>query len=163
MNTYGDISTLEDLNKSLESANKAADSSRIHNPAGEVRDALADFISTRLKRVEDDAAFTDVIRAIIKQRLPEATFEELLRLLDQTTRANNQTAATMASLFKNESSDKTPLERLNTQDVESTAAQLYASTNDKSILQAVTYLGSVLSQISEKTSNVVDGEVEVVE
>lgn len=160
MNTYGDITAIEELNSNLESSNRIADNSRVHNPAGEVRDALAEFITTRLRRVEDDAAFADVVRAAIRQRMPEATMDELIRLLNQTVNANNQTAATMATLFKNETSDKTPLERLDGQRVDTAAAQLYASTDDRNILQAVTYLGSVLSQIS---NNNVKGEAEVVE
>lgn len=163
MQEYGEIGTLQKMNSDLEKTNKRADAARIHNPSGEVREALADFVTTRLKRVERDASFSDEVRDVILQRLPEATFEELTRLLDQTSRANNQQAATIANLFKNENSDKTVLERVADTSVASTAAQLYASTEDKSILQAVTYLGSVLSKMSTSKSSVQDAEVEVVE
>lgn len=148
MSEYGDVSTLIKLNQSLAEPNKTVEEARIHNPAAEVKDALKDFAVTRLKRVEDDAAFTDTIKATLRQRLPEATFGELMQLLRITSESNNQMSETLVNMFQSQNSDKTVIERLEDNGVESKAAQMYANMNDKKTIQAMTYLGSIIDKIS---------------
>ena len=153
---YGDINTLVQINNSLEKADMEADKARVHNPTREVRDALASFLTARLNRIEDDANFSDLIRATIKSRIEEATFSELTELLHITTMDNNRAAEGISSLFVNESSGRTVVDTLQSNDTETVAQQLYASTNDKNTLQALTYFGAVLAKLTADQPNIVE-------
>ena len=157
---YGEVSTLIKMNSELEEINNKADSARIHNPSLEVKNALKDFATARLRRVEEDASFTDEVKEVLKQRLPEATFSELMQLLKISSEANNAMTESLVNMFQPQSSDKTVLERLSDNSTETTAAKLFANTDDKATIQAVAYLGSVLDKLSSK-NNLKDIEGEV--
>ena len=75
--------------------------------------------------------------------------------------SKNNTHATdvMNKLFRNETSGKTVIEHLRDNDVSSTAAKLYDSTDSKDVLQAVTYLGSIISKIQE-SNNIIESPLE---
>lgn len=152
------------MNDNLPTAEEVAESSRIHNPAAEVKDALRDFAVTRLKRVEEDAAFADIIKATLRQRMPEATFSELMQLLKVTTEANNQMSDSLANMFQSQNSDKTVIERLEDNSTETAAAKMFAATNDKASIQALTYLSSVLDKMyASSNQKEIDAEVRDVE
>ncbi len=146
MDKYGDVSTLVKIKDNLPTAELKADSVRIHNPSAEVKSALKDFAVTRLEKVKDDISFEDTIKDTIALRMPEATFEELLRLLAITSAANNKMTETLANMFQSQNSDKTIIERLEDRGTENAAAQLYASTNNKNDIQALTYLSMILGK-----------------
>lgn len=153
---YGNMDTLMGINNNLEKANTIAEKARIHNPAREIEGTLADFLTARLNRIEDDANFSDLVRAAIKTRMEEASFKELAYLLHTTVADNNRSAEGIASLFKSESAGKTVMDAFTNNDTETVAQQLYASTNNREILQAVTYLGAVLAKMSSEQTNIVE-------
>lgn len=152
---YGNINTLIEMNNNLEKANMEANKARIHNPAGEIEGALANFLTARLNQVENDANFGDMIRSAIMARIEEASFKELTGLLHSVSMDNNRAAEGISKLFVSESAGKTVMDAFRDNDTETVAQQLYASTNNREILQAVTYLGAVLSKMSAE-SNIVE-------
>lgn len=163
MDKYGDISTLVKIKDNLPSAELKADKVRIHNPAAEVKNALKDFAVTRLEKIQDDISFEDTVKAVITQRMPEATFEELLRLLSITSASNNKMTETLANMFQSQNSDKTIIERLEDKGTETAAAQLYASTNNKNDIQALTYLSMILGKAQNLQQDTVETKAEEIE
>lgn len=157
MNGYGNMNALVKINDTLENNQALVEDARIHNPVEEIRDALKEFAVTRLKRVEEDASFSDVVKAALRQRIPEATFKELMDLLKITSESNNQMAESLMNMFSPTNSDKTVLERLNGNNTETIAAKMYTNIEDKKQLQALTYLNMILS----KASNEIDAASEV--
>lgn len=153
MNDYGNIDTLVKISGTLENNQALVEGARIHNPAEEIRDTLKEFAVTRLKRVEEDAAFSDVVKAALRQRIPEATFKELMDLLKITSESNNQMAESLMNMFSPANSDKTVLERLDGNNTETIAAKMYTNIDDKKQLQALTYLNMILSKASNEIDN----------
>lgn len=162
MDKYGDVSTLVKIKDNLPAAELKADAVRIHNPSAEVKLALKDFAVTRLEKVKDDISFEDTIKDAIALRMPEATFDELLHLLSITSAANNKMTETLSNMFQSQNSDKTIIERLEDRGTENVAAQLYASTNNKSDIQALTYLSMILGKAQESHNNTIETQAEEV-
>lgn len=160
MNDYGSVDTLVKMNDTLTKDQALVEDARIHNPAEEIRDALKEFAVTRLRRVEEDAAFSDVVKAALRQRIPEATFKELMDLLKITTEANNQTAESLINMFNPANSDKTVLERLESNNTENIAAKMYTNIDDKKKLQALTYLNMILSKANQEIEGASEVRVE---
>jgi hypothetical protein len=164
MSDYGDVSSLMEINNKLAETDRTVDALRVHNPAQEVRNALSEFATTRLRRVEEDAAFNDVVKTALRQRIPEATFKELMDLLKITSETNNQMAESLIQMFSPANSDKTIIDRVNDNGAENTATQLYNSTDDKKVIQAFTYLNAILSKaVAEDDRKTIDVEVKDVE
>lgn len=155
-----DLETLISLRDNLDKPKDIVESSRIHNPSQAIQGTLTTFLTRRLDRIEEDAAFIDLIRAAIRTRLPEADMNQLIQLLHELSTDNNRAFEGVSSLFKNENSGKTILDTVKSTDVESTAAQLYASTDNKDVLQAVAYLGSVMAKLTNNAPS--EGEAEIV-
>lgn len=164
MSDYGDVSSLMEINNKLAETNKNVDALRVHNPAQEVRSALSEFATTRLRRVEEDAAFNDVVKTALRQRIPEATFKELMDLLKITSETNNQMAESLIQMFSPATSDKTIIDRVADNSAESKATELYNSTDDKKVIQAFTYLNAILSKaVAEDDRKTIEVEVKDVE
>ena len=164
MSDYGDVSSLMEINNKLAETDRNVDALRVHNPAQEVRNALSEFATTRLRRVEEDAAFNDVVKTALRQRIPEATFKELMDLLKITSETNNQMAESLIQMFSPANSDKTIIDRVNDNGAENTATQLYNSTDDKKVIQAFTYLNAILSKaVAEDDRKTIDVEVKDIE
>ena len=153
-----DLDTIIALNNQLNSSENTAlvDTSRIANPGVEVEGALTSFLTTRFEKIERDAEFTDLIRMHLRQRIPEASFQELMQLLHETSQDNNKAVESLIPLFKNEQSGKTVLDQLKDSSVESTAKNLYNATDSKDILQAVSYLSQVLGKLNDTSKAVID-------
>lgn len=146
-----EIDTVIALNESLNDPkiNGLVESSKIKNPGVAVEGALVDFLTSRFEKIERDAEFTDLIRMHIRQRLPEASFDQLITLLRDTSADNNKAVETLVPLFKNEQSGKTVIDQLRDDASVANAAQsLYQNTDRKDILQAVSYLSQVLGKIN---------------
>ena len=150
-----EIDTVIALNKSIDDpqVNSLVEAAKIKTPGSAVEGALVDFLTARFEKIERDAEFTDLIRMHIRQRLPEASFDQLITLLKDTSMDNNKAVETIVPLFKNEQSGKTVIDQLREDaNVSNAAAALYQSTDRKDILQAVSYLSQILNKINNNTS-----------
>lgn len=124
-----------------------AEQVKINNPVKEVEGALSQFLVSKLDHLAKNDEFDDLIKMYIRQRLPEATFEELINLAGMLTKNNNESTRSILSLFKNEASGKIITDNLRDSSLNSTAQQIYDSTDSKDILQAVSYLSQVLGKM----------------
>lgn len=143
------MSTLQDLKQAMINKDNImlAEQSKIGNPAKEVEAALTNYLTSKLSHLSKNDEFDDLIKMHIRQRLPEASFEELMNLANTLTRNNNEAVRSIMSLFKNESSGKIITDNLKDNSMNSVAQQIYDSTDSKDILQAVSYLSQVLGKI----------------
>lgn len=148
-----DLDTLINLKERMENEQNTAiiNNSHINNPAREVENSLKNFIMSRLERIESDAQFSDLLKMHIRQRLPEFSIDQLLALNDQMMRNNNRSVEGIMPLFQGDSGGKIISEHFQDSTVSSTAKNLYDNANGD-MLQAVSYLGSVLSKIGNITS-----------
>ena len=145
----GSKKDLLDLEKATSSEDivKMVNSARAVSTGQEVEKALTDFVIKKLDKLSENDEFMDLIKMYIRQRLPEATFSELMQLANELQSNNIRETHTMMSLFKNETSGKNLLDNLKDNSVAGAAQQLYDSTDSKDILQAVSYLSQVLGRI----------------
>lgn len=148
-NINKNMSTLQDLKQAMINKDNImlAEQVKIGNPAKEVEAALTNYLTSKLSHLSKNDEFDDLIKMHIRQRLPEASFEELMNLANTLTRNNNEAVRSIMSLFKNESSGKIITDNLKDNSMNSVAQQIYDSTDSKDILQAVSYLSQVLGKI----------------
>ncbi len=139
------------MKESMESKETAlaVSNARVPNPAKEVEESLTNFVVSRLAKLKSNDDFEDLIRMHIRQRIPEADFDQLVNLMDKTAQRNNAATESLMNLFVSESSGKTVMDTLKDSSVSSTAQTLYDSA-DKDMLQAINYLSSVMSRIGGK-------------
>lgn len=147
-----DLNTLIKLNNALADPDNQLEvaQAKINNPSKEVETSLVSFLNKRMEKITEDHDFEAIVKNTIRQRLPEASFEQLIDLLHNIQTDNNEAAASVSSLFYNEPSGKTVIDTIKNNDASTAAADLYKSTEDKSILQAVTYLGQVMAQMKNQ-------------
>lgn len=143
-----DIDTLMNINTQLENIDdQVIESVKIDNPAKEVEDALTTFVKARFEKLQTDAGFEDLIKMYIRQRLSEATFEQLMQLHHEMSQDSTAAVRDMIQLFKENVSGKIITDHLKDSEVSTTAQRLYDSTDDKKVLQAVSYFSQIMSQI----------------
>lgn len=134
--------------------------SQIKDPAREVEGALTTFITSRIERIERDSQFADLVKMQIRGRFSEFTIDQLLELNNQVTRNNNKGVETLIPLMVGDSGGKTTFEHLRDAPIDNAAKNLY-QTADKDMLQAVSYLSSVMARIAQNPqSNQIVEEVE---
>ena len=158
-----DLNTLLAIKDQLDSpkANEQVEAARIHNPVKEVSGALSGFLTAQLEKIQSDSQFTDLIRMHLRQRMGEASFDQLMELLHTTSADTTAEMRVMAGMFKNEQSGKTVIDTLRDSEVSSTAAKLYSEADSKDILQALTYFNQVTAKMLPN-QNVIQGEAESV-
>lgn len=139
-----DIDTLVNLNKAINNTDVLAKHS---NYSAAVEDALTSFVINKLDKLSQNDDFMDLIKMHIRQRIPEASFSELMQLANEMQSNNIRETSSIMSLFKNETSGKNLLDNLKDNSVAGAAQQLYDSTDSKDILQAVSYLSQILGRI----------------
>ena len=122
--------------------------SQITDPAREVEGALTTFITSRIERIERDSQFADLVKMQIRGRFSEFTIDQLLELNNQVTRNNNKGVETLIPLMVGDSGGKTTFEHLRDAPIDNAAKNLY-QTADKDMLQAVSYLSSVMARIAQ--------------
>ena len=126
---------------------------RIENPAKEVELALTQYLTSKLDHLSKNDEFEDLIKLHIRSRINEASFEELINLMNMLTKNNNEATRGIVSLFKNDTSGKIITEHLRDTNMGAVAQEVYDSTESKDILQAVSYLSQVLGKM--KVTNTV--------
>ena len=151
-----DIETLKDLKNAVVNPNveALANNAKVRNPALEVESALTDFLTNKLEKLSRDDDFSDLIKMHIRQRLSEATFEELIKLSHEANTDHTKAMQATLELFKNETSGKNIIDNLKDNGVASTAQQLYDSTDNKDILQAVSYLSQVVGKLQQNQTSI---------
>lgn len=159
-----DLNTLLSIKDQLESpqAVTQVEEARIHNPVKEISNALSGFLTSQLDRIESNSQFTDLVRMHLRQRMSEASFDQLMELLHTSVADTTAETRVVAGLFKNETSGKTVMDTLRDSDVSSTAARLYSEADSKDILQALTYFNQVTAQLLHQPQPI-PGEAESVE
>ena len=97
-----DLETLVGINNRLASteSQQIVEAAQIHNPPKEVQNALTGFITSRLEKIENDGQFEDLIKLHIRQRLPEASFDQLIRLQDMMSKNNTHATDVSCSEMK---------------------------------------------------------------
>ena len=152
-----DVNKLLEISKSLDSdeTTRIVESCKIDNPAKAIEESLTSFIMSQFQKIENDNEFQNLIRLHLRQRLGEATFEQLMDLDDRIAKNNTFATTSILSMFKNDQSGKIITDHLKEEtNLNSTAKELYDSANDKDMLQAVSYLNQVISKIQSVEAEV---------
>lgn len=155
-----DVNKLLEISKSLDSdeTTRIVESCKIDDPAKAVEESLTSFIMSQFQKIENDNEFQNLIRLHLRQRLGEATFEQLMDLDDRIAKNNTFATTSVLSMFKNDQSGKILTDHLKEDsNLNSTAKELYDSAKDKDTLQAVSYLNQVLSKIQSVEAEVKEG------
>lgn len=142
------LNTLIEINNKLGANLPAVQDAKVTNPAKEVENSLTDFLIQRLNKLTEDSDFERKIKDSILQRLPEASFEELTILLHNVSSDNTFSTTSVMDLFKLNENDKNITDALKEDNISNAATELYNSTDDKNVLQALTYLGQIMEQMS---------------
>ena len=113
------------------------------NPVKEIENSLTNFLTDRLNKLSEDKDFEDLVKANIRQRMSEASFEELTTLLHNVSMDN--TAATNGTLevFHDAKQGKPITETLKADEASATAVNVYNDIEDPKILQSLSYLNQI--------------------
>lgn len=144
-----------------EETSLAIQDSRIVSPAKEVEGALTTFITSQINRIERDSQFGDLIKMQLRGRFSEFTIDQLLELNNQVSRNNTKNVEAIIPLMVGDAGGKTTFEHLRDTSVDTAAQNLY-KTADKDMLQAISYLSSIMSRFGQQTSpEVIVGDAEL--
>ena len=139
------LESLIKLNQQLSSKENTqlVDEAKIMNPVKEIENSLTNFLSDRLNKLSEDKDFEDLVKANIRQRMSEASFEELTTLLHNVSMDN--TAATNGTLevFHDAKQGKPITETLKADEASATAVNVYNDIEDPKILQSLSYLNQI--------------------
>ena len=139
------LESLIKLNQQLSSKENTqlVDEAKIMNPVKEIENSLTNFLTDRLNKLSEDKDFEDLVKANIRQRMSEASFEELTTLLNNVSMDN--TAATNGTLevFHDAKQGKPITETLKADEASATAVNVYNDIEDPKILQSLSYLNQI--------------------
>ena len=139
------LESLIKLNQQLSSKENTqlVDEAKIMNPVKEIEHSLTNFLTDRLNKLSEDKDFEDLVKANIRQRMSEASFEELTTLLHNVSMDN--TAATNGTLevFHDAKQGKPITETLKADEASATAVNVYNDIEDPKILQSLSYLNQI--------------------
>ena len=139
------LESLIKLNQQLSSKENTqlVDEAKIINPVKEIENSLTNFLTDRLNKLSEDKDFEDLVKANIRQRMSEASFEELTTLLHNVSMDN--TAATNGTLevFHDAKQGKPITETLKADEASATAVNVYNDIEDPKILQSLSYLNQI--------------------
>ena len=156
------LETLIKLNEQLSSkkTDEAVEKVKILNPVKEIEDSLTNFLTDRLNKLAEDKDFEDLVKANIKQRMSEASFEELTTLLHNVSTDN--TAATNGTLevFHDPKQGKPITETLKAAEASATAVDVYKDIDDPKILQSLSYLSQIAGLLQAQQAQATTVEVE---
>lgn len=156
------LETLIKLNEQLSSkkTDEAVEKVKILNPVKEIENSLTNFLTDRLNKLAEDKDFEDLVKANIKQRMSEASFEELTTLLHNVSTDN--TAATNGTLevFHDPKQGKPITETLKADEASATAVDVYKDIDDPKILQSLSYLSQIAGLLQAQQAQATAVEVE---
>ena len=141
------LETLIKLNQQLSSKNieQEVEEARVLNPVKEIENSLTNFLTDRLNKLSEDKDFEDLVKANIRQRMSEASFEELTTLLHNVSMDNTAATNSTLEVFHDAKQGKTITETLKADEASATAVNVYKEIDDPKVLQSLAYL----SQITE--------------
>lgn len=130
------------------------------DPVLQVQGALADFLQARLKKLQGDVDFEEQIRRSITVRMPEASFPELLRLLDIFQTNNNISVEKVLSPFIPRAGDRVPLlddkKMASGKDVGDLSKEM-----TKDLTSAFQELGSLINSLKKDKKEDIKGALEL--
>ena len=152
------LESLIKLNQQLSSKENAqlVDEAKIMNPVKEIENSLTNFLTDRLNKLSEDKDFEDLVKANIRQRMSEASFEELTTLLHNVSMDN--TAATNGTLevFHDAKQGKPITETLKADEASATAVNVYNDIEDPKILQSLSYLNQIAGLLQAQQASIVE-------
>lgn len=150
------LESLIKLNQQLSSKENTqlVDEAKIMNPVKEIENSLTNFLTDRLNKLSEDKDFEDLVKANIRQRMSEASFEELTTLLHNVSMDN--TAATNGTLevFHDAKQGKPITETLKADEASATAVNVYNDIEDPKILQSLSYLNQIAGLLQAQQASV---------
>lgn len=148
------LESLIKLNQQLSSKENTqiVEEAKILNPVKEIENSLTNFLTDRLNKLSEDKDFENLVKANIRQRMSEASFEELTTLLHNVSMDN--TAATNGTLevFHDAKQGKPITETLKADEASATAANVYKDIEDPKILQSLSYLSQIAGLLQAQQS-----------
>jgi hypothetical protein len=152
-----DLQTLQNIKEVL-----ASDELEVHvqdaviqDPAREVEQSLVSFVTYRFNKVRESISYEEDIKDVIMSRINEATFPQLITLLQTVQSGNAQTMGTLFAPFIDQSNGRTLPENLRASQQEdlSIGATVHKSADNKQTLQAFTALYQVLDHLAAQEKN----------
>ena len=154
------LESLIKLNQQLSSKENTqlVDEAKIMNPVKEIENSLTNFLTDRLNKLSEDKDFEDLVKANIRQRMSEASFEELTTLLHNVSMDN--TAATNGTLevFHDAKQGKSITETLKADEASATAVNVYNDIEDPKILQSLSYLNQIAGLLQAQQASAQEKE-----
>ena len=154
------LESLIKLNQQLSSKENTqlVDEAKIMNPVKEIENSLTNFLTDRLNKLSEDKDFEDLVKANIRQRMSEASFEELTTLLHNVSMDN--TAATNGTLevFHDTKQGKPITETLKADEASATAVNVYNDIEDPKILQSLSYLNQIAGLLQAQQASAQEKE-----
>lgn len=138
-----DLQTAQDLIKHTEEAQ--SNPPQQYDAAEDVKNALGSFLQKRLTKLKEDVAFEEEIKEVIRARISEADFNQLLRLLDLFQVNSNNGISNILSPFL----QKIPALE---QQTKTTAEEEAFSQAPKEMLQSIEELGRLVRGLQDAKS-----------
>ena len=126
------------------------------NPHEDIETTLTDFLKTRLKKLESDQMFELAVKNNIMSRISEANIPQLINLLDITQKNQNSGTMTLLSPFISQAGEKTLLDRQRIVEAGQATEEDLFKEADKSILQGLDQLKSLLQVIDDNNKGKLD-------
>ncbi len=145
----GDITVIKDIYHSMEVTEP--DRFQIANPALEVENSLVIFLKHRLTKLKEDVKFEDNVKDAVLSRLSEATFSQLITLLEVLQKNSNIGVEKVLAPFIASSGEKTILDSTKKMNQASEISEeVFRETDDKEILQALGMLNQLMDIAKNK-------------
>ena len=156
------LETLIKLNEQLSSkkTDEAVEKVKILNPVKEIENSLTNFLTDRLNKLAEDKDFEDLVKANIKQRMSEASFEELTTLLHNVSTDNPAATNGTLEVFHDPKQGKPITETLKADEASATAVDVYKDIDDPKILQSLSYLSQIAGLLQAQQAQATTVEVE---
>lgn len=129
------------------------------DPGLQVEQALSTFLQERLKKIQEDRHFEELVKDALSSRIAEASFDQLMELLSLFQRNVNMDTANILSPFIPRAGERVPA--LDTMTKKKSPEETLSEGASKEILQAFGEFSNMLLSI-KKTSDIknkiLDGE-----
>lgn len=121
------------------------------NVGAEIESSLLYLLKHRIARVERDASYEDSLKQAILDRLPEATFSELISALKMVQQESNNSTGNILKPFI-PSSERVPLMDNNSNDASKEAGELAFENAPKEVLQSLGELAKLIKLMGNTSS-----------
>jgi|LSQX01.2.fsa_nt_gb hypothetical protein len=150
--TGKDLKVLHGIKDSLEDKKGEARvfEAIIEDPAKEVEQSLVSFVTYRFNKIKSSVAYEEEVKEVIMSRINEATFPQLITLLQTVQSGNASSTAALLAPFIDQSNGRTLPENLRQAGHEdmSAGAEIHKAIESKEALQAFTALSQVIDHLA---------------